>query len=134
MNDDHVGGQLGFHDARIQANIPGENTRVGHHDGRGGTELPSCACLLAHVPTNPNSSGKLNSRLISATRSRRFSHWNGPTFGPGCAWIVGDRLGGDQLGLNAPTTPESSGGGNEGAVKTVAATVVSPEARLTRPR
>ncbi|WP_142926336.1 hypothetical protein [Mycobacterium marinum] len=33
LSDDHVGRQLGFHDARIQANIPGEITRIEHHDG-----------------------------------------------------------------------------------------------------
>lgn len=33
LNDDLVGRQFGFHDARIQANIPGEITRVEHHDG-----------------------------------------------------------------------------------------------------
>jgi hypothetical protein len=33
LNDDHVGRRLGFHDARIQANIPGEITRIEHHDG-----------------------------------------------------------------------------------------------------
>ena len=33
LNDEYVGRQLGFHDTRIQANIPGEITRIEHHDG-----------------------------------------------------------------------------------------------------
>ncbi|BBZ29480.1 hypothetical protein MMAD_37750 [Mycolicibacterium madagascariense] len=33
LTAEHVGRQLGFHDARIQANIPGEIKRVEHHDG-----------------------------------------------------------------------------------------------------
>jgi hypothetical protein len=33
LTDEYIGRQLGFHDARIQANIPGEILRVEHHDG-----------------------------------------------------------------------------------------------------
>lgn len=33
LTAEHIGKQLGFHDARIQANIPGEIVRVEHNDG-----------------------------------------------------------------------------------------------------
>jgi hypothetical protein len=33
LTADHIGKQLGFHDARIQANMPGEIIRIEHHDG-----------------------------------------------------------------------------------------------------
>ncbi|MDT5014616.1 MAG: putative peptidoglycan lipid flippase, partial [Mycobacterium sp.] len=45
---------------------------------------------------------------------------------------VGDGLGGDQLGLNAPTTSEA-GTGTGGTVKPVAATVFSPEGEADAP-
>ncbi len=47
---------------------------------------------------------------------------------------VGDGLGGDELGLNAPTTSaESSGGGAGETVKPVSATVFSPEGEADAP-
>ena len=52
---------------------------------RGGTELPSWAWTDDRLPTSSKSSGYVNSRLTSATRSRRLSQWNGPMYGPGCA-------------------------------------------------
>ncbi len=47
---------------------------------------------------------------------------------------VGDGLGGDELGLNAPTTAESGDGGSSGSVvKPVRATVFSPEGEADAP-
>jgi putative peptidoglycan lipid II flippase len=47
---------------------------------------------------------------------------------------VGDGLGGDELGLNAPGTSEASDGGGAGeTVKPVSATVFSPEGEADRP-
>ncbi len=49
---------------------------------------------------------------------------------------VGDGLGGDELGLNAPTASESGGGGGGGGgdtVKPVSATVFSPEGEADAP-
>lgn len=33
LTDGYIGKQLGFHDVRIQANIPGEITRIEHNEG-----------------------------------------------------------------------------------------------------
>ena len=48
---------------------------------------------------------------------------------------VGDGLGGDELGLNAPTTSESGGGGGGAGdtVKPVSVTVFSPEGEADAP-
>lgn len=64
---------------------------------KGGTEFPSWAWTELRRPTSSNSSGNVKSRRSSGTRSRRSSQWKGPTFGPGCAWMVGDGLAGSSL-------------------------------------
>ena len=47
-------------------------------------------CALFLEPTKSKLSGNVKRRLTSGSRSRRFSQWNGPTFDPGCAWMVGE--------------------------------------------
>jgi len=55
-----------------------------------GTAFPICRCADVRSPAMVTSSGNVWSRHSSRVLRRRLVQWNGPTAGPGCAWIVHD--------------------------------------------
>ena len=59
--------------------------------------MPTWRWVLRREPMKTKSSGKVKSLFSSPTRRRLSSQWNGPTFGPGWAWMVADGLLGDSF-------------------------------------